>query len=58
MVMDDELERKDVVAMTTHRIDPHSMPVPRRTRAASYTPALDVTKVPNIQRFQYSMCQH
>jgi hypothetical protein len=45
MVLDDELGKKEFAAVTSHRIDPHSMPVHRRSRAASYTPALDVTKV-------------
>jgi hypothetical protein len=45
LILEDDLEKKDVVAMTSHRIDPHSMPVHRRSRAASYTPALEVTKV-------------
>jgi hypothetical protein len=39
MVMDEDLEKKDFVAMTSHRIDPHSVPPNhRRSRAASYTP--------------------
>jgi hypothetical protein len=39
MVMDEDLEKKDYVAMTSHRIDPHSVPpTHRRSRAASYTP--------------------
>jgi len=45
MLLDDELGKKEFAAGTSHRIDPHSMPVHRRSRAASYTPALDVTKV-------------
>jgi hypothetical protein len=51
MVLDDELGKKEFAAVTSHRIDPHSMPVHRRSRAASYTPALDVTKV--IISFDY-----
>jgi hypothetical protein len=39
MVMDEDMEKKDYVAMTSHRIDPHSVPpTHRRSRAASYTP--------------------